>query len=145
MMTPLPKPLQPSNETQAQASTATQITLTVATAAIPIGGAETAAASGTTSLFRAVGSAEAESIESLGAFSASPTGSEFKGFFFNEGDASSFASRMTDMTGDTHSVVSAEAPTDLVNASPAHNAATEGPGPLIKNENLPQVKVKDPQ
>jgi len=68
---------------------------------------------------------------------------EFKGFFFNEGDASSFASRMTDMTGDTHTVVPAEAPTDLVNASPTHNAATEGPGVLIKNEDLPQVRVKD--
>ncbi len=140
MMTPLPKPLQPSNQTQAQASTATQVTLTIATAAIPIGGTETAA---TTTLFRAVGTAEAESIEATGAFTQSlSTGSEFKGFFFNEADASSFGSRMTEMTGDTHSVVSGEAPTDLVNASPAHNAATEGPGVLIKNENLPQVKVK---
>ena len=145
IMTPLPKALQPSNQTQAQASTATQVTLGVATAAIPIGGAETAATTGTTSLFRAVDSAEAAGIDSLGGFSASPTGSEFKGFFFNEGDASSFGSRMTDMTGDTHSVVSAEAPTDLVNASPTHNAATEGRGVLIKNEDLPQVKVKIPK
>ena len=143
MMTPQPKALQPSNQTQAQASTATQATLAVATAAIPAGGAEAAATTGTTSLFRAVDSAEGASIDSLGGFSASPNGSEFKGFFLNEGDASSFASRMTDMTGDTHTVVPAEAPTDLVNASPTHNAATEGPGVLIKNEDLPQVKLKD--
>jgi len=98
----------------------------------------------TTSLYRAVGSAEAESITKTGVFSASPTGSEFKGFFYGEADAQSFGSRMTQMTGDPHTVVSGEAPTGLVNSSPVHNAATEGPGVLIKNENLPQVRVKPP-
>jgi RHS repeat-associated protein len=114
----------------------------VATAAAPgaIESSLTRGAAESTTLFRGVGSAEAASIESTGSFTSSPTGSEFKGFFFNESDASSFASRMTAMTGDAHSVVSAEAPTNLVSASPTHNAATEGAGVLIKNENLPQVK-----
>ncbi len=99
----------------------------------------------TTTLYRAVGSAEAQSIGETGSFSPSPTGSEYKGFFFNEGDAQSFGSRMTDMTGDTHSVVSGEAPTSLVDSSPAHSAATEGPGVLIHNDNLPQVKPTEPE
>jgi RHS repeat-associated protein len=147
VMSPGPQALQPSNTTQAQASIITQTVLPAAAgmAAGPLLGGEVATAAETTSLFRAVGSAEAESIESTGMFSASPTGSDFKGFFFNEGDATSLASRLTDMTGDIHSVVSAEAPTDLVNASPVHNAATEGPGVLIENSNLPQVKAKSPQ
>jgi len=69
---------------------------------------------------------------------------EFKGFFFGESDAQSFGARMSQMTGDQYSVVSGEAPTGLVDASPPHTAATEGPGVLIKSENLPQVKVKQP-
>jgi RHS repeat-associated protein len=147
MMTPLPKPLQPSNQTQAQASTATQITLTVATAAIPLGGAETAATLGTTSLFRAVGTAEAESIETLGAFSAAPNGTMFKGFFFNQSDADSFG-QMATKYGEESSVYSTEAPANLVNSSPPHSAAGEGPGTLIPNEELHQLtppKKVDPQ
>jgi len=108
------------------------------------GGAMGEGEGGSTSLFRAVGSAEAGDINSTGAFGASPTGSDFKGFFYSESDAQSFGTRMTQMTGDPHTVVSADAPTDLVNASPVHNTATEGPGVLIKNENLPQVKIKQP-
>lgn len=141
MIEPGPKALQPSNTTQAQASLATQVLLPAAAGVGVAGlaGAGEGAAAGTTSLFHAVGSEEAASIDSLGQFTASPTGSEFKGFFFNESDATSFGSRMTDMTGDPHSVVSGQAPTDLVNSSPAHNAATEGPGVLINNKDLPKV------
>jgi RHS repeat-associated protein len=102
------------------------------------------AAAGTTTLYRAVGSSEATSIGNTGVFSASPLGTEFKGFFYSQSDAQSFDTRMTQMTGDTHTVVSGEAPTSLVNGSPVHNAATEGRGVLIKNENLPQVQVKQP-
>jgi len=98
----------------------------------------------TTTLYRAVGSSEAESIGSTGVFSAAPGGTEFKGFFYSQSDAQSFGTRMTQMTGDTHTVVSGEAPTSLVNGSPVHNAATEGRGVLINNQNLPQVKVKLP-
>ena len=105
-------------------------------------GAEVGEAS--TALFRAVGSAEAESIGAKSAFTAAPNGTEFKGFFFNQSDAQSFRTRMTQMTGDTHTVVQGEAPTSLINASPPHTAATEGPGVLIRNQNLPQVKVKLP-
>lgn len=128
--------------TTEKSSAITQGVLTVASIAVPAAMANSgaAAATETTTLFRGVGSAELSSIESTGAFTPSPTGSEFKGFFFNEGDASSFASRMTEMTGDTHTVVSGEAPTELVNSSPVHDAATEGPGVLIKNEDLSQVR-----
>ena len=126
-----------------KASMATQGVLTVGTIALSGGVGSGTATTETTTLFRGVGSAEAASIEATSTFTASPTGSEFKGFFFSESDASSFASRMTDMTGDTHSVVSATAPTDLVSASPAHSAATEGPGVLIHNENLPKVKPNE--
>ncbi len=107
-------------------------------------GAEVGEVAATTSLFRAVGSAEAESIGGKAAFTAAPNGTEFKGFFLNQSDAQSFGTRMTQMTGDTHTVVQGEAPTGLVNASPVHNAATEGRGVLINNQNLPQVKVKLP-
>jgi RHS repeat-associated protein len=136
---PTPAALKPSNQTQAQASTATQITLTAATAAIPLGGPETAAASGTTSLFRAVGSAEAESIESLGVFSAAPNGTEFKGFFFTQTDAESFSSMSSRAGWGDSSVYSTEAPTDLVNSSPPHAATGEGPGTLIPNDKLNQL------
>ena len=129
--------------TMDKASMATQGVLTVGTIALSGGVGTGTAATETTTLFRGVDSAEAASIEATSTFTASPTGSEFKGFFFSESDASSFASRMTDMTGDTHSVVSATAPTDLVSASPAHSAATEGPGVLIHNENLPKVKPNE--
>lgn len=102
------------------------------------------AAAEATTLYRAVGSAEAESISSRGVFSASPTGSELKGFFYSQSDAENFGTRMTQMTEDTHTVVSGEAPTSLVNSSPVHYAATEGRGVLIKNENLAKVRVKPP-
>ena len=86
--------------------------------------------------------AEAESIGTKGAFTPAPNGTEFKGFFFNKSDAQSFGARMTQMTGDTHSVVQGKAPASLIKASPPHAAATEGPGVLIRNQDLPQVKVK---
>jgi RHS repeat-associated protein len=133
-------PLTPAEEKAAPTGAAVVGAVTAIT-----GGVKGDGEGGTTSLFRAVGSAEAGDIgNTTGAFGASPTGSEFKGFFYSESDAQSFGARMTQMTGDPHTVVSADAPTDLVNASPAHNAATEGPGVLIKNENLPQVKIKQP-
>jgi RHS repeat-associated protein len=140
-----PKALQAKNAAQAVGKIVTTGAIAVGGVAVGGVGSASSVATETTTLFRAVNSAEGASIDSLGGFSPSPTGSEFKGFFFEEGDASSFASRMTDMTGDTHTVVSAEAPADLVNASPTHNAATEGSGVLIKNENLPQVKLKGPK
>jgi RHS repeat-associated protein len=108
------------------------------------GGAVAGEAGETTTLFRAVGSAESRSIGETGSFTPSPSGSEAKGFFFNESDANSFGSRMTQMTGDPHSVVTGEAPTSLVESSPAHSAATEGSGVYIQNQNLPQVKVVKP-
>jgi len=135
----------PSNDVEAVGSKGAQVGVAAASLLLPFAAPSEAAtaAAETTTLFRAIAPAEAESIESLGAFSASPTGSLFKGFFFAESDASSFAARMTEMTGDTHTVIGAEASTDLVNASATHNAATEGPGVLIKNEDLPQIKVKN--
>jgi len=139
---PSPTALQPSNQTQAQASTATQVTLAVASVVVP-GAIEGAAAPATTSLFRAVGTAEAESIEATGAFSGAPNGTMFKGFFFEQADAESFGARMTELTGEPHTVVPGEAPTELVNSSPPHNAATEGPGVLIRNKDLPQVKPNE--
>jgi hypothetical protein len=51
---------------------------------------------------------------------------------------------MTQMTGDTHTVVTGEAPASLVNSAIPHSAATEGPGVYFKSEQLPQVKVKLP-
>lgn len=142
---PSPTALRPSNQTQAQASTATQVTLAVASVVVP-GAIEGAAAPATTSLFRAVGTAEAESIEATGAFSGAPNGTMFKGFFFEQADAESFGQAATEAFGEETSVYSTEAPTDLVNASPPHSAAGEGPGTLIQKENLnqlsPPTKVK---
>lgn len=88
--------------------------------------------------------AEGKSISDLDAFTPAPSGGLFKGFFFNEADAQSFATRIGEMTGDPTTVVSGKAPTSLVNSSPPHVAASEGPGVLIKNEDLPQVKVNEP-
>jgi hypothetical protein len=146
MMMNQPASITPSNLTQAQVAFVTNITIgVVATAPIALetAPAEVAAEipeAATTTLFRAVGSAEADSINATGAFTPSTsTGSDFKGFFFNESDATSFGNRMTTMTGDTHTVVSGQAPTDLVTSSPPHNAATEGPGVLIPNNKLPLV------
>lgn len=71
----------------------------------------------------------------------------FKGFFFNQSDAESFG-QMATKYGEESSVYSTEAPTDLVNSSPPHNAAGEGPGTLIDNKNLNQLsppKKVDPQ
>lgn len=139
MMTPNPKALEPSNQTQAQASTAMQtVVLPMATAAIPMGSAGTAATE-TTSLFRAVGTAEAESIDANLAFIAAPNGTDFKGFFFSQSDAESFGQMATERFGDQTSVYSTEAPTDLVNSSPIHDAAREGPGTLIPNDKLNQL------
>jgi RHS repeat-associated protein len=144
-----PSALKPSNETQAQAKTGTEVAVAVASVAaggIASSGAAAAEVSETaasTSLFRAVGSAEAKSIETTGAFT-NPYGTELKGFFFNQSDAESFGAGMTQMTGDTHTVVAGEAPTSLVNSGIPHNAATEGPGVYFKSEQLPQVKVKLP-
>jgi hypothetical protein len=44
------------------------------------------------------------------------------------------------MGGPSTTVVRETAPTDLVQGSPVHSAATEGPGRLIHVDNLPQVK-----
>jgi RHS repeat-associated protein len=105
------------------------------------GGAAASEATATTQLFRAVSTAEADSIAETGAFSASPAGSMSKGFFFNESDAQSFADMATKSFEDPHTVVSTEAPTDLVNSSAPHTGvAQEGPGVYIQNENLNQLK-----
>ncbi len=93
-------------------------------------------------LFRGVGTAEAISISETGGFGRSPQGTEFKGFFFTEADAQTFSARMTNIYGDPYRVVSAEAPSELVGTSQPHSAATEGPGVLIRNEDLPQVTLK---
>ncbi len=103
-------------------------------------GAEAPAA--TTTLFRSVGSAEAADIASTGAFRPAPSGSLFKGFFFQASDAEAFAARMAQTTKTPQTVVQAEAPTVLVESSPQHVAATEGPGVLIPKEALPQVVPK---
>jgi hypothetical protein len=102
----------------------------------------------TTTLYRAVGPAEAQSIGQTGAFTASPNGTMFKGFFFNESDAQTFGQAATRTFGEETSVYSTEAPTDLVNSSPPHSAAGEGPGTLIPNEELHQLtppEQVDPQ
>jgi RHS repeat-associated protein len=123
-----------------------QVVGTVVSAVATAGAAKavTSLAKGTatTNLYRAVGTAEADSIGAARAFTAAPNGTEFKGFFFAEADAQSFGSRMTQMTGDTHSVVEGAAPTKLVKNSPPHVAATEGRGVLIRNQDLPKVKVR---
>jgi len=132
--------LQPKNEAQA----AGMISMNGALAATGvvtggIGIVDTVTAPSTFSLFRAVGPAEAESIESLSAFSPAPNGTEFKGFFFNQADAESFGQAATKTFGEKTSVFSTEAPADLVKSSPPHSAAGEGQGTLIPNNKLNQL------
>lgn len=93
----------------------------------------------TVTLFRAVDATELQSIRSTGSFLPSPNGTEYKGFFFSQQSAEQFGAQQAAMGGPETSVVSGTAPADLVNSSPAHSAATEGPGVLIHNDNLPQV------
>jgi hypothetical protein len=83
---------------------------------------------------------EAQSISDTGQFLPSPNGTEYKGFFNTAEGAQNFSAAQTATGGPETSVVSATAPTDLVNSSPVHSAATEGPGVLIHIDNLPQVK-----
>jgi hypothetical protein len=46
---------------------------------------------------------------------------------------------VTKQFGEETSVYSTKAPTGLVNSSPPHSAAGEGPGTLIPNEKLSQL------
>ncbi len=130
-----------AQSTSEKAATVTQVVLAAGT--VVAGGYAAGAGSAessTTTLFRAVDPIEAQSITDTGAFLPSPNGTDFKGFFFDSSDAQSFGDRMSTLTGDQYGVVSGTAPTDLVDASPAHSAATEGSGVLINNQDLPQVK-----
>ncbi len=91
-------------------------------------------------LYRAVSQAEMSSLAESGSFQPSPSGSMSKGFFFSKGDAEAFASQKSRIDG-PHSVVSAEAPTQLVRSSPPH-VAGEGPGVYIPNNRLSSVTPK---
>jgi RHS repeat-associated protein len=94
----------------------------------------------TTELYRAVDATELQSIQSTGSFLPSPNGTEYKGFFFSQESAEQFGAQQAAGGGPSTTVVRGTAPTDLVNGSPVHSAATEGRGVLIHNDNLPQVK-----
>jgi hypothetical protein len=103
---------------------------------------------GTTTLFRAVGSSEMSDLEATGVFRPSPTNSDMKGFFFSQSDAQKFANMTSVFDNPSHTIVSTEAPTDLVNSSSAHVADQEGPGVYIRNPDLPQLgapSLVDPQ
>jgi RHS repeat-associated protein len=113
---------------------ASEATLLMAGAAAPAGRAAT-----TTQLFRAVDASEATDIAASGSFRASPNGTEFKGFFFKKADAQALGEALSQQTGDAYSVVSGRAPTSLVRTSPPHQAAGEGAGVLIRNEDLEKV------
>lgn len=93
-------------------------------------------------LFRAVDTTELQSIQQSKGFTPSPNGADVKGFFFERADAQDFANKMSQMTGTPYSVVAAEAPSALVDSSPPHSAAGEGPGVYITNGNLPEVQLK---
>ena len=88
---------------------------------------EVGEAASSTVLFRTVGTAESENISSTGAFTASLTGSDYKGFFFEKGDAQNFGNVMSKVDGDTHTVVSGEAPTSLVKSSPSYACSSRRP------------------
>ena len=136
----------PSNQTQAEvAPVGAAIATTATTMGLSAGVGAMEGAVETTTLYRAVDAAELGSIEETTSFLPSPNGTLYKGFFFNESDAQSFGSKMTEMTGEAHTVVQGEAPTSLVQSSPPHIAAGEGPGTLIHNDNLPQVTVTPKQ
>jgi RHS repeat-associated protein len=94
-------------------------------------------------LFRAVGTTEAADLARTGQFHASPNGTEFKGFFYSKEDAQDLANRLAQQTGKKYTVVSATASRTLVENSPQHVAVTEGPGVLIRNEDLGRVHPDD--
>jgi RHS repeat-associated protein len=112
MLAPGPKALQPANKTQAQVSAATQFTLAVASVVAPA--ALEGAAVSTTSLFRAVLPAEAESIGAAGAWS-NPFGIEVKYFSTSLEGAQSYASQATAAYGDgPFSLYGTEMPTAAI-------------------------------
>jgi RHS repeat-associated protein len=135
--------LQPSNATQAVTMMAAPMVvapaMTITVSAMAPAAIETESVSVTT-LFRAVDSTEAQSISDTGQFLPSPNGTEYKGFFNTAEGAQNFSAAQSAAGGPETTVVSGAAPTGLVNSSPVHSAATEGPGVLIHNDNLPQVK-----
>jgi hypothetical protein len=92
----------------------------------------------TIELYRAVDAIEIQSILNTGSFLPSPNGTEHKGFFFTQEDAEHFGTQQTAGGGSLTTVIRAIAPTDLVDTSPVHRAATEGRGVLIHNDNLPK-------
>jgi hypothetical protein len=93
----------------------------------------------TTQLFRAVDATELQSIQDTGSFLPSPNGTDYKGFFFSQDSAEQFGAQQAAGGGPSTTVVGGTAPTALVNGSPVHSAATEGPGVLIHINDLPQV------
>lgn len=113
---------------------ASEATLLMAGAAAPAG-----RVTSTTQLFRAVDNYEAADIAATASFRASPNGTEFKGFFFLKSDAEALGGALSQQTGDAYSVVSGQAPTSLIRISPAHQAAGEGAGVLIRNEDLVRI------
>jgi RHS repeat-associated protein len=136
-------PLQPNGNVEAATMIAAPLVvpgMSIAVSAAAPAALETESVSLTTTLYRAVDATEQESITSTGQFSASPNGTEYKGFFTSAEGAQNFSAAQTAGGGTPTSVVTGTAPTSLVESSPVHSAATEGPGVLIKNENLPQVK-----
>src|SRR5262249_23213282 len=144
VFTPTPQALQPSNKTQADASSATQTTLVVATAAIPIGGTETAFASETTTLFRAVMPAEAQSIDALGVFSNS-LGVESKYFSTTLGGAQSYADQATAAFGDgPFSFFSTEIPTSAI--TPDMQVTVDGGinTIVVSTEDMTKLSVPSP-
>jgi hypothetical protein len=87
----------------------------------------------TTTGFRAVSTAEYQSIADTEAFGPSPMGSEVKYFSNSQGQAVSFGERM--YGPGNYGVVQGEFPTSAIGDT--INPATEGPGFVVPNGNLP--------
>jgi hypothetical protein len=108
--------LQPSNKTQADASTGTQVALTVASVAVPAGmAADSAATVSMTTLFRAVLPAEADSIAANAGAFTNPVGIEVKYFSTTLEGAQSYASQASAAFGDgPFTIVQTAIPTSAI-------------------------------
>ena len=88
-------------------------------------------------LYRAVSQTELEDIRSTGAFRDSIHGSGEKAFYYEIGDAARMAKSFEKMVRQIHSVVSADAPEDVVARGRRHEAAQEGAGVYLLVDDLP--------
>ena len=91
-------------------------------------------------LYRVVDMLEQADLQATHQFRPSPNGTEYKGFFFSQQSAGKFALLESIIRGHEMIIALGLTSEQLIAASPQHKAGDEGPGVLIRNEDLWQVQ-----